>query len=97
MEPVWVLLRCYRSVPNAACNILGVYHSAGSAIADAEERQKIAVDDWKPSSRGAVDWTVDDQVYTYKLESFMVPAAPAPLDSIEVDINFGSNSVSIHD
>jgi hypothetical protein len=86
MEPVWVLLRCYRTVPNAACNVLGVYSSAGSAIADAKERQNIPVDAWKSPGDRDEEWSVESQVYAYKLEAFMIPAAgPAPLQSIEVD------------
>jgi hypothetical protein len=85
MEPIWVLLRCYRTTPGAACNILGVYYSAGAAIADAEDRQKIAADAWKPSNQYD-EWCVEDQVYAYKLESFRVPAAPPPpIDSLEVE------------
>ena len=86
MEPIWLLLRCYRMTPNAACNILGVYSSAGSAITDAEQRQVIPADAWKPSPQGDDEWRVEDRLYAYKLESFMVPAAPPPpLQSIEVE------------
>ncbi len=86
MEPIWVLLRCYRIAPNAACHVVGVYSSAGSAIDEAEESASIHPDAWKKPNQDDLDWHVEDGLYAYKLEHFMVPAAPPPpLDSIEVD------------
>lgn len=87
MEPIWVLSRCYRIVPNAACHIVGVYSSAGSAIAEAEESASIDPDSWKKLRENDFDWQVETGQYAYKLEHFMIPTAPVhPLDSIEVDI-----------
>lgn len=86
MEPIWVLRRCYRMIPDAACHIVGVYQSAGSAIAHAEEAEQIPPDAWKQQRQGEPEWHVDDRLYTYKLESFRIPAAPpAPPLSIEID------------
>ena len=78
MEPVWVLLRCFRTVPGGPCLVLGAYHSAGSAITAAEQREHIPVDAWSEPRRGQQVWSVAHRQFEYKLESFMVPAESLP-------------------
>src|SRR5687767_4327141 len=86
MEPVWVLLRCFRTIPDGPCLVLGAYHTAGSAIASAEQRESIPADAWKEPRRGHQVWHAAHRQFEYKLESFMVPAAlPQPIDSIELE------------
>ena len=86
MEPVWVLLRCFRSIPDGPCLVLGAYHSAGTAIASAEEREHIPLDAWHEPRRGYQVWHAAHRQFEYKLESFMVPADfPPPTDAIELD------------
>lgn len=79
MEPVWVLMRCFRTVSGGPCLVLGAYPSAGSAIAYAEHREHIPVDAWHEPRRGHQVWHAEHRQYEYKLEAFVVPAEPLPL------------------
>lgn len=86
MEPVWVLLRCYRMLPGGACLVLGAYTSAGSAIAQAEQREHVPLDAWQKPRDSEQMWHAESPRYEYKLESFMIPAEPLPPPvSIELD------------
>lgn len=78
MEPIWVLLRCYRMMPGGACLVLGAYQSAGSAIANAQERERIPIDAWQEPRPGHQVWHAERGQFEYKLEAFMVPVEPLP-------------------
>ena len=85
MEPIWVLLRCYRMIPGGACHVLGAYQSAGSALAHAEQREQIPIDAWRDLRPGQQVWHAEHREYEYKLEAFMVPVEPpAPPSSVEI-------------
>ncbi len=85
MEPIWVLLRCYRMSPGGACLVLGAYHSAGSAIDHAEQRERIPTDAWQEPRPGHQLWHCHNREYEYKLEAFMVPGEPLlPPQSLEL-------------
>lgn len=85
MEPIWVLLRCFRTQPGGACLVLGAYHSAGSAIAAAQQREHIPADVWQEPRRGNQVWHAEHRQYEFELEAFMIPAEPLlPVASIEL-------------
>lgn len=78
MEPIWVLLRCYRSAPGESCLVLGAYYSAASAIDHAARREHIPIDAWQEPRLGAQIWRCEHRQYEFKLEAFMVPAESLP-------------------
>ena len=84
MEPIWVLLRCYRALPGGACQVLGSYRSAADALEAAAQLADLPVDAWREPQPGHQLWHASDHVYEYRLESFELPAqSPPPPVSIE--------------